>query len=258
MLGLPGPISEADPAPVRRTRGSQVAAAGRDSWRIPSRRGRRPAVWRGRARPVCGAFPGRSLVVVSPRCRVAQGSERGEGEGPFELLVSASGWLLAADRAAGTAGRGASPAQAARPAVGKGLPSPTSNPRSEPTSGLDLVPESLPGRGRARAALRRRRRVIRPPPTVGRPCRTSQGRGRSGRCAVFRPSDHAAGRDADGRRNCTRTGATTAAICADGSAVVECAIASPARAPSPRIRRSPRRPVREPAPTPWRRISTTW
>lgn len=120
VLGLPGPISEADPAPVRRTRGSQVALAGRDSWRIPSRRGRRPAVWRGRARPVCGAFPGRSLVVVGPRCRVAQGGERGEGEGPFELLVSASGWLLAADRAAGTAGRGASPAQAARPAVGKG------------------------------------------------------------------------------------------------------------------------------------------
>ncbi len=45
------------------------------------------------------------LVVVGPRCRVAQGRECGEEEGPFELLVSSPGGLFAADRGPGTAGR---------------------------------------------------------------------------------------------------------------------------------------------------------
>lgn len=38
------------------------------------------------------------LVVVGPRCRVAQAGERGEEESPFELLVAFPGGLLAADR----------------------------------------------------------------------------------------------------------------------------------------------------------------
>ena len=37
------------------------------------------------------------LVVVGPGCRVAQGGERGEEEGSFELLVSSPGGLFAAD-----------------------------------------------------------------------------------------------------------------------------------------------------------------
>jgi hypothetical protein len=38
------------------------------------------------------------LVVGGPRCRVAQGSERGEEEGPLELLAASPGGLFAADR----------------------------------------------------------------------------------------------------------------------------------------------------------------
>ena len=40
------------------------------------------------------------LVVVGAGGGVGQGGERGEEEGPFELLVPASGLLFAADRSA--------------------------------------------------------------------------------------------------------------------------------------------------------------
>jgi hypothetical protein len=40
---------------------------------------------------------GALLVVVGPRCGVARSGERGEEEGPFELLVSLPGGLFAAD-----------------------------------------------------------------------------------------------------------------------------------------------------------------
>jgi hypothetical protein len=44
------------------------------------------------------------LVVVGLRCRVAQGGERREEEGPFELLVSSPGRLFSAARGARAAG----------------------------------------------------------------------------------------------------------------------------------------------------------
>ncbi len=52
-------------------------------------------------------------------------------------------------------------------------------------------------------------------------------------CAASRPSGPAAGPGAGGRRNCTRTRATTTTTCADGSAGGESVTASPARASSP-------------------------
>ena len=49
-----------------------------------------------------GAF----AVVVGAAGGVGQGGERGEEEGPFEVLVAASGWVFAADAAAGSSGDG--------------------------------------------------------------------------------------------------------------------------------------------------------
>lgn len=45
------------------------------------------------------------VVVVGPRCRIAQGGESGEERSPFELLICPPGRLFTADRGARTPGR---------------------------------------------------------------------------------------------------------------------------------------------------------